>query len=218
MIFETASTTESYQDICQDRIAVFSESARTVVVVADGAGGAGAGDQAAKTVVEEVCLAFPNVHSSAQWCDCLRRIDHRIGSGESTAVVVDLRSDGVFGASVGDSQAWVVNDARINILTSGQHRKPLLGSGNAVPVGFEVGTVRWTADRCYGRLLQLRGTRGDGKSHSLRGFRCPAKAARGYGSLAFRALNDDVGIVVCRSKRPARDHNRVFALRPEDFA
>ena len=60
--------------------------------------------------------------------------------GESTVVVVDVRADSICGASVGDSQAWIVNGADITDLTARQHRKPLLGSGEAEPVGF--GTAR----------------------------------------------------------------------------
>ncbi len=44
----------------------------------------------------------------------------------------------IIGASVGDCQAWIFDDGLPSIeLTSGQHRKPLLGEGKATPVGFE---------------------------------------------------------------------------------
>ena len=75
------------------------------------------------------------------WCSVLHQIDGQIGPGESTAVVVDLQVDRVCGASVGDSQAWVVKGVEITELTACQHRKPLLGSGEADPVGFSHGRL-----------------------------------------------------------------------------
>lgn len=50
-------------------------------------------------------------------------------------------------ASVGDSSAWVISPAgEITDLTAPQRRRPLLGSGGALPVQFE-------ADLNGGRLL-----------------------------------------------------------------
>ncbi len=40
------------------------------------------------------------------------------------------------GASVGDSEAWVINEAEMLDLTSQQVRKPMIGSGSACPVPF----------------------------------------------------------------------------------
>jgi PPM family protein phosphatase len=52
----------------------------------------------------------------------------------------------VFGASAGDSGAWLIGATAVQDLTEHQRQKPLLGSGNAVPIGF--GPVRHE-----GRLL-----------------------------------------------------------------
>lgn len=133
---ETATASVSYRDRCEDRVAVLHNADRTVVVVADGAGGIGSGDKAAEQVIQEIETAYQRIHSADQWEALLRQIDCRIGSGESTAVVVDIRSYGIAGASVGDSQAWIISDGDIVDLTSGQNRKPLLGSGLATPVAF----------------------------------------------------------------------------------
>jgi PPM family protein phosphatase len=215
-MFETASITESYQDRCEDRVAVFSEPARTVIVVADGAGGSGVGAQAAAIVVEEVRRALPSLDSPTQWCNLLRQVDHGIGSGESTAVVVDLRRDSVLGASVGDSQAWVVEGAQIKILTSGQRRKPLLGSGEAEPVGFE-------SEKLGGLLIAAT----DGFCNYVKREEMVKvipyedlvvlpKRLVDMVRLHSGALNDDVGIVVCRAKRRARSNNWASASQPED--
>ena len=41
---ETVTATESYRERCEERVAVFASDERTVIAVADGAGGVGAGD------------------------------------------------------------------------------------------------------------------------------------------------------------------------------
>ena len=42
----------------------------------------------------------------------------------------------MLGASVGDSGAWMLTGKAIIDLTENQHRKPLLGSDEAMPMGF----------------------------------------------------------------------------------
>lgn len=134
--FETVHASKAYRDSCEDRIGVFAYDSRTVIVVADGAGGIGSGDVAAEAVVREIAAAVERTHSANHWAEVLRQIDHRLPSGESTAVVVDFRPYGIAGASVGDSAAWVIDDGAVHDLTAGQLRKPLLGTGEAVPVAF----------------------------------------------------------------------------------
>lgn len=133
---ETVTATESYRERCEDRVGVFISEKRTVVVVADGAGGVGSGDIAAECILREIEAELPRIHSADQWADTLRQIDFRIPCGESTAVIVDVRPYGMAGASVGDSEAWVINNGNIIDLTVNQKRKPLLGSGAASPVSF----------------------------------------------------------------------------------
>ena len=141
----------------------------------------------------------PDTDSSAGWCNVLRQTDFRIGVGESTAVVLDLRTDAVCGASVGDSQAWLISGEDITDLTLHQRRKPLLGSGEADPVGFSCG-----------RLNELLIVATDGFCNYVKrddggqsGFRtsCFADLPRRLVNLVrlrSGALIDDVGIVVCR--------------------
>lgn len=133
---ETVTATESHRDRCEDRVGVFTSDERTVIVVADGAGGIGSGDIAAEYVLREIERELHRVHSADQWADTLGQVDCRLSSGESTAVIVDVRPYGIAGASVGDSEAWVIKDGKIVNLTANQNRKPLLGSGAASPVSF----------------------------------------------------------------------------------
>ncbi len=60
--------------------------------------------------------------------------------------MVLLSNGHVWGASVGDSGAWLITASSVLDLTQDQRRKPLLGTGAAMPVGF--GEVPFT-----GRLL-----------------------------------------------------------------
>lgn len=133
---ETVTKTEAYRDRCEDRVAVFKEDDRTVIVVTDGAGGMGSGEIAASSIVREVESRYQTIGSANDWCSVLRQIDCTMSEGEATAIVVDIRPYGIAGASVGDSQAWVVNSDEIVDLTQNQVRKPLLGSGNSEPVPF----------------------------------------------------------------------------------
>jgi serine/threonine protein phosphatase PrpC len=58
--------------------------------------------------------------------------------GETTAVILVVHEGGLFGASCGDSAAWIVrDDGSVDDLTADQHLKRRLGSGRTVPVGFE---------------------------------------------------------------------------------
>ena len=134
-LIESILATENYRDRCEDRVDVINEDNRTVIVVADGAGGVGSGDLAAESVVSFVNSNYKNTHSANDWVNLLRQIDSQISAGESTAVVVDIRPYGIAGASVGDSQAWILNEG-ITDLTCNQIRKPLIGSGQSEPIGF----------------------------------------------------------------------------------
>ena len=133
---ETTSVVEKHRKQCEDRVDVIHAAQRTVIVVADGAGGTGAGDAAAESVLRDVKSNYESIHSANDWAGLLSQADKTIGAGESTAVVVDVRPYGIAGASVGDSQAWIVANGEITNLTESQIRKPLLGSGVAQPVGF----------------------------------------------------------------------------------
>jgi PPM family protein phosphatase len=124
----------------QDRIDVLHAQDRLIFVVADGAGGRSGGAEAADMVVS---LARESAHSLTSAKDCeklLRSIDQAISAnqtaGETTAVIVVLRPDQIFGASIGDSGAWILRDEKIDELTKSQMRKPFAGTGASIPVGF----------------------------------------------------------------------------------
>ena len=135
-MFEVASRIENTVR-GEDRIAVRQDDDHLLVVVSDGAGGTGGAAAAAQTVCD-IVLAEPP--SQRGWVDVLREVDSvlmrsRVG-GLSTGVVAEVRGRNVSGASVGDSAAWLISDTGIEDLTERQQRKPLLGTGKAVPIPF----------------------------------------------------------------------------------
>jgi serine/threonine protein phosphatase PrpC len=143
-----ATRLASYRLAAEDRAVVIELPDRIVLVVADGAGGITHGAAAADAVVG---LVREHAHELADVEDCielLREADHVVKAtgGETTAVLLVIDEGGIYGASCGDSEAWVIReDGSIDDLTGGQHLKKRLGSGRAVPVGFErIGALRGT--------------------------------------------------------------------------
>jgi PPM family protein phosphatase len=206
--WETVSATYSHSTHGEDRVAVVQDEERTIIVVADGAGGSGNGAAAAETVIREVQAVYREIATAGQWEAALRQMDLRIGSGETTAVVADLRADAILGASVGDSRVWIIREGSIFEPTIHQHRKPLLGSGQAVPVGFTCGPLD-------GILLAA----SDGFTNyvdrqrlvdMLAGTEFVEIPRRCVDLVRLRSgeLWDDVAIVACRTRPPQRRRQR----------
>jgi PPM family protein phosphatase len=214
-LFETATITEAYQRRCEDRVAVFEDTDRVVLVVADGAGGMSQGDQAAEAVIREVKTAYPRTSSREAWASLLAQIDGRIGAGESTAVVVDVSLSGICGASVGDSQAWLIKDGEIAIFTAQQNRKPLLGSGRSSPVGFSASALDGillvaTDGFCnYVKRPDVIKTVSQSKFAEL-----PRKLLEMVRPKSG-PLWDDVGIAVCRMRPPAKPGKQRYSLESD---
>lgn len=55
-----------------------------------------------------------------------------------------LTEDGLYGASCGDSGAWIVDELGFDELTGDQRRKSRIGSGRAVPIPFARGPLGGT--------------------------------------------------------------------------
>ncbi len=126
-----------------DRAEIIVRGSRALLVVADGAGGMSGAHRAADLVVEvvdEVTRRHEGPMGPVGLCRLLERIDRLILScwkaGQSTGVIVEVVEDRFWGASVGDSGAWLVHGGHHLDLTSRQHRKWRLGSGLARPVHF----------------------------------------------------------------------------------
>lgn len=213
--FETTTVTVPYRSRCEDRVKVLDFDDGVVIAVADGAGGTGAGDQAAETVIREITASASLGHDKAAWCSILQQIDFRVGVGESTCVVVACSSQGIVGASVGDSQAWFIANGELQDLTENRVRKPLLGSGKAVPTGFSHPSAQGlllvaTDGFCnYVHRDQLM------KDILWIDFVVLARKLAEMVRLPSGDLWDDIGIVACRP-RPRVAQRRRYNLGDQD--
>ncbi len=219
--WQTAVLVEAAGAAGQDRAMVALIGDSVLIALADGAGGRAGGAEAADMVLEMVKGLGARTDDLARpdrWEDALRRLDADIcrapAAGETTAVLILVQPDGVVGASVGDSEAWVVGDVR-RILTQHQVRKPMLGSGQARPVGFECGRLEGTlvvgSDGLFkyasaARIGEVACGPFDGEI---------AAQLVGLARLRSGGLPDDIAVVVCRGVGVATGHERSrFSRRP----
>jgi hypothetical protein len=206
--FETTSFTVAGERQCQDRVKVLECDDGVVIVVADGAGGFGDGGQAADTVIHEVAASASLQHDAAAWCEILRQTDCRVAGGESTAVVAAWSANGIAGASVGDSAAWLIDNGELIDLTRNQVRKPLLGAGNARPVGFSHPAIQGLLLVCTDGFCNYVRRETLLKNILWIDFAVLARKLVEMVRLPSGALWDDVGLVACRPRRQATSRKR----------
>ncbi len=139
------------RSICEDLVDTFEHRGATIAIVADGAGGMGGGLEAASTAVSVIRAQVTRIDAPptpASLTAALIRADGVLERtsmcGESTGLVVAISKEMVFGASVGDSEAVLADAGVLTDLTAHQRRKPLLGSGSAMPVSFDPVPFRGT--------------------------------------------------------------------------
>jgi len=166
-----------------------------VVTLADGAGSAG---DALAAVVLECVSRFAAAERTHDAVSTLASADQPDTGGESTAVTVEFRADGLRGASVGDSEAWLVRERDFVDLTEHQRRKPLLGSGEAVPVAFSHPSSEGTLVVGSDGLFKYAGP--DRICEIARGPNLDAAADKLIDLVRLRngKLQDDVAVVLCR--------------------
>ena len=148
----SARVAEARRGCGGDRITAISLPDRIVFAVADGAGGVTGGAAAAEAVCRATtdwCHQEKTADDQSLRCqsgisELLARIDRGIADsgtgGLAAAVIINISDDDwISGASVGDCRAWIfdLDGLPAMELTSGQHRKPLLGEDGAEPVSFE---------------------------------------------------------------------------------
>jgi serine/threonine protein phosphatase PrpC len=125
----------------QDRALAVPTAGGYLVAVADGAGGTGNGAAAAERLITGLAK-LAGAAASTDWFGALLELDddllaHRPGC-QTTGVVAYVNAGRIVGASVGDSSARLISPAgEMTYLTAHQRRRPLLGSGEALPVIFE---------------------------------------------------------------------------------
>jgi len=202
--FEVATFSESFGARGQDRVDAVEHPGGRVVILADGAGGTSGGAEAADTVllwVKSYLTRTTDIRGASQWGELLCKVDRQVSfvKGQTTAVVVSLFDDGVAGASVGDSAAWLVDDTSGYVdLTVHQIRKPLLGTGGARPVVFEhsgmSGTLLVASDGLFNYARHDTICEIARRADLKRAATCLAEAVR----LKSGALQDDIAVAICR--------------------
>jgi serine/threonine protein phosphatase PrpC len=124
----------------QDRGAVIECDSERVLVIADGAGGLSGGAEAAAMAVDLVRRQASILDGPDSCVALLQNVDRNVANdgaaGETTCVLAVLTGDNVYGASVGDSGAWVIQQNGVIDLTRRQVRKPFIGTRCASPVSF----------------------------------------------------------------------------------
>src|SRR5579872_5859306 len=140
----TASVSEAGGRVSEDRSAILDLGTAILLVVADGAGGRGAGARAAEHAVQEISRqALADVgraRAPGFWAGILCDIDQDLMSsrqgGETTAVIAAVSAQGVAGVSIGDSAAWLVTSDGYEDLTWRQETKLRLGCADCGPAPF----------------------------------------------------------------------------------
>jgi serine/threonine protein phosphatase PrpC len=112
--------------------------------------------------------------------------------------VAAITERGITGASVGDSEAWLIAAEGVEKLTACQHRKPFMGTGAAMSVSFSEpwnggalllatdGLFRYNSEEAIAAIVY-----GEGMERA--GQRLIEEAPRNDGVLC-----DDVALILCR--------------------
>lgn len=126
-----------------DRVRVLEYSESALIVLCDGTGGVAGGADAADLVSNFLArpgFQPPGSSTAAFLAEMLTTIDCSpfmpASAGLTTAVVAWIAHGKVTGASVGDSEAWLVRRNDYVELTEMQYRGPLIGSRRCYPVAF----------------------------------------------------------------------------------
>jgi serine/threonine protein phosphatase PrpC len=215
-MIETCQHILGYRSICQDAVGVFVRAHSTVIVVADGAGGIEDGEVASRSVVDAVRQASLEASNAVDWVQVLRQVDYGIASGQSTACVVELGSNRLRGASVGDSGVAILDENDdLAFPSDGQQRKPLLGTREAVPKPF---VSSWNmkplvvgSDGFWNYVNRDRLIR---KLH-FTDFVVMAKSLAEMVRLPSGSLADDVSVVCARGRRASTPVARRIDLLEE---
>jgi serine/threonine protein phosphatase PrpC len=182
-----------------DRIGVWPTDSSLTIALADGSGGVSGAAKAAQSLLDAVDIgSTPALPAS----NIISALDRRLAStngGQSTAVVLTLSANGVAGASVGDSGAWILHGDSIEDLTSLQNRKPMLGTGACVPVAFTAGRLRGETLLVASDGLLKYASRADiARFAQAADLDVAATALVQLVTLRSGKVPDDVSVVLCR--------------------
>jgi len=205
--FPVAIARDSYRAATEDRGSVRVSGNRVLIAVADGVGGMSGGAAAAELAVLRI-MAHGLSPDPAALVSLLREADRRVyeepDAGETTVVAAVVTPHEIAGASVGDSEAWLVTDRGRVDLTGNQRFVPTLGSAGAVPIPFvhrgPGGTLLVATDGLFGYAPAEKicaAARGEDLDAAARALVDLARLPNG-------TLQDDITVVLCRW-RPSPD-------------
>ena len=145
----------------------------------------------------------PSLTTPESCVQLLRKIDQDLAKasecGETTGLVALVGPNRIFGASVGDSMAWLFSPNERIELTRGQERKPFLGNGVALGRSFNrspcKGTIVFATDGLwkYTGLESIEQRVREADASSL------ADELSHLVRLSSGGFPDDVAIMTCRS-------------------
>jgi serine/threonine protein phosphatase PrpC len=188
----------------QDRAICLRVGGGIVIGVADGAGGISGGSAAAEEVICDLRNNPPSPEETidpAHWRDRLRRLDHHLYEqgkcGETTAVVLGWREGRLAGASVGDSEIWLIGPDSTRVLTRHQPRRPFLGTGVAAPRAFRVETQGGRILAATDGLFRYANAEQIQTAATSRSPESALDALVDLVRLPSATLRDDLAIVVC---------------------
>ncbi len=203
--FTVATRNLGHAERSQDRVEVIEHADGLVVALADGSGGMAGGAEAAELVVQAVRDAHARgveTADAAAWCGLLGDLDERIAvsphGGETTAVLLGIDTNGIVGASVGDSEAWLVLDDGFEDLTAHQHAKARLGTGMAVPAPFSARPWAGTLLVASDGLTKFAAVEALLEAARLPDLEAAATRLVDLVRLRSGALQDDVSLVLIR--------------------
>ena len=147
----------------------------------------------------QVLHGYDSVWLPAALLDDMGRllVDQKHG-GQTTAIVAVVGSQGVSGASVGDSELWLVTDTACEVFSANQRRKPLLGHPSAVAMPFRAristGTLLAASDGLFKYANRARICAVGRHPNTMAIPEMLVSLVR----LPSGALQDDVAVAVCR--------------------
>ncbi|HTB85597.1 MAG TPA: PP2C family serine/threonine-protein phosphatase [Candidatus Sulfotelmatobacter sp.] len=202
-MFATAKQIQAGGKELQDRAEILWVGSNLVLVVADGAGGMSGGAEAAQFLVDGIKQRIASIDMNADGLnELLTSLDREMADGgtfgETTGVVVVLSGGGIFGASIGDSGAFVFSKNGVENLTANQTRKPFLGSGRAVSIPFIRESLNGTLLVATDGLLKYTSLEKIASTILAADFDATAGRLVDLVRYQSRALPDDISILLAR--------------------
>lgn len=204
-MYEIEIISETGENENQDRVKVIRKSDNLLIIIADGAGGIAYGSHAAEKAIQYIVeheINNTEMFECNKWVKVISEIDKLIcadnESGETTLVVTAIKKNFFCGASVGDSGVWNIHADKLIDITENQYRKPLVGSGLAMPVPFEKYNYNGSLLIATDGLLKYAEKQRIIKSNNIKCIKAAAKEMIDSVRLKSGSLWDDTTFVLYR--------------------